>query len=212
MNYAKNGFYAPSWSWVSMAHVKIAVHLNEKIVRGGVYYCGTSAWAGRGTEVLSVETRLQNEHAPYGEVTSGAIRFRAQLGQLKISLESFERKGSFHEAMLEGGMQGWMRTHKASMDITAAFRGLDTIEGDCDLDGRDESLITPHVIDGHIKAIFLPLLAHHNDWDLPSRIMGLAMLPTNNPDEYFRIGRAAINLTAHEYTRSMIPYSIGSLV
>ncbi|KAL2127192.1 hypothetical protein VTI74DRAFT_11120 [Chaetomium olivicolor] len=77
---------------------------------------------------------------------------------------------------------------------TAAFRGLDTIEGDCDLDGRDESLIFPHVIDGHIEATFLPLLAHHNDGDLPSRIMGLAMLPTNKPDEYFRIGRAAINL------------------
>ncbi|KAH6972598.1 heterokaryon incompatibility protein-domain-containing protein [Ilyonectria destructans] len=211
MNYAKDDFYAPSWSWVSMGHVKITIHLDEKIVRGGVLNCGTSTWAGRCTEVLSVETRLQNEHAPYGEVTSGAIRFRAQLGQLKISLESFERKGPFYEAMLEGGLQGWMHTHKASMD-TAAFRGLDTIEGDCDLDGRDESLIFPHVIDGHIEATFLPLLAHHNDGDLPCRIMGLAMLPTKKPDEYSRIGRAAINLSLYEYTDSMLRYRQFSVI
>ncbi|SPO04593.1 uncharacterized protein DNG_07278 [Cephalotrichum gorgonifer] len=157
---------------------------------------------------------VEDQRAPYGRVTSGAIRFRAQLGKLKISLETFERKGPFHEATLEGGLQGWMHTHKASMDTTAFSKHLwePTIEGDCDLDGRDKSVISRYVADGHLEATFLPLLAHHNDHDLPSRILGLALLPTDKPDEYSRIGRAAINLIAYQYTDSTLPYQELTLI
>jgi hypothetical protein len=221
LNYCREGAFAPSWSWASMSHVVIEFPLHEEMVPGGKlnrYDYDLETW---GTQTLSAVMHLKHAENIYGDVTWGILRFRAQVGLLNVDVDPSRR-----EADIESGSIGrypdfslstlWRPSSskwKLTMDSKcfSKYRSPDdVITGDCELDGRDPEIVAPHVVDGRLKCYFLPLLVHGPQGALDTksrtRWLGLALVPTGEEDEYLRIGRAAVNMEAHEYRDCELPY------
>ena len=68
------------------------------------------------------------------------------------------------------------------------------IVGEGDIDDPETNFYFDNANIGMVNATFLPLIMHSND-NAPSRLVGLALLPSGKTkDEYVRIGRAGIDM------------------
>jgi hypothetical protein len=217
LNYCRKDFTAPSWSWISMSHKELSIWLSRRIVPGGVNNKSNYTDPSRGTQILSAEVELKNEVNPYGEVKRGALKFRAQLCPIMIKNKLSRRetyRGS-HERLFISTF-----TWKA---ITTSIphlrypphdsRNPRLVTGECELDDDDYaplhwwSFLSPRDQDHCIQAKFLPLLVHDNDNSYsPNRFMGLALVSTENRNEFKRIGRVSLDFDAIDYTVSRLPF------
>ena len=206
-NFIDTDAAAPSWSWVSMSHVRVDHRLDMRITFGG--YRHMPIPPEHFTRILNTEVVLKNPLIEYGEVLRGTLLVEAQLSSLIIA-EPFERpvtqpgKWKFEYTIHA------TNARKATMPMVGFMEqkeGRESyFEGDCDLDQAESDLMSKHTSTKGIEAFFLPLLGHSNDYEQPQRVLGLALLPTGQDKEYVRIGRAGVDLSAHLYYNCAIPY------
>ena len=217
-NYDRRDFFAPSWSWISMSDREPSVWLRSKIMPGEKLNLYNPRYESWGTQILSANVELRDDVNIYGEVKSGTLRFRAQICPVRIERKLSPRhdlRGNC-ETFSSSGLTWNLSTVSIPRLPRLRFRDDEgasrIVTGDCELDRVEEtarwwSFLSPRTSDHFIQAMFLPLLVH--DDDNPNsfnRFMGLALVPTENENEFKRIGRASLNVDACDFCNSGLAY------
>ena len=203
VNYDLEGFTAPSWSWISQCHKRIYVRFDPWILPGGK--CHYSEQASLiATEVTNVSITFKPSSEPYGEIIGGRISFKAKLAAVGISTASYamDSTAKSRRAMLNDSlartdvhclaMEEAPFSHRVSSLRVEGERGRAFL-GECHVDDSTSAIWLSHARDGFVDATFLPLTMYQLDPE-GLRMAGLVIVPTENDDEFVRIGRAEIDL------------------
>ena len=181
-NFDQNGFFAPSWSWVSLAHKRILVGLHDLLLESPGKTLNTGQCT---TKYISSNVSVKDDSAPYGRVTRGILTFSAQCPRVTVLLKSSAE--TIHNEVWKLEFPPRPKSCRLDHKNMEVLSQISTIwraslpTGDCVLD--DEQALDFYEFDreneGRISAIFLPLLTHGHDHHGADRVMGLVLVPAS---------------------------------
>ncbi|KAJ9602680.1 hypothetical protein H2200_012874 [Cladophialophora chaetospira] len=194
VNFDPSGFTGPSWSWIAHCHKSIELRFSYKVLPGGCHdYLHYDDWVG--TEIIKVAIAHRSLEQPYGQVLSGSLRVKARLPTLRIEAEPYELTSTdMQKRSYIAGVVSTTHTRRLTMDRKHFPEVFKDMVGDCDMDDMDDRLWRAHLRRGIVTATFLPLIMYDND-EVPTRLVGLALLPVGGREnEFVRIGRAGVDI------------------